>query len=175
MITVIVGTNRPNSRARHIADLYVSLLRNYNAECQLLDLALLPADASVSALYENMGHHAGFNNLAALASAADKLVLVVPEYNCSYPGVLKIFIDGLPYPGGIRGKKAALIGLSSGGQGGLLALSHLSDVLMYLGTAVLPARVRLPFIDKHLTETGELNHPLYQQLLREQAERLLAF
>ncbi len=175
MITVIVGTNRPNSRARHIANLYVSLLRTQNAECQLLDLAFLPDDVSVSALYDNTGRHDGFNALADLAGAADKLVMVVPEYNCSYPGVLKTFIDGLPYPGGIRGKKAALIGLSSGGQGGLLALSHLSDVLMYLGTAVLPARVRLPFIDKHLNKEGELNHPLYQQLLQEQAEQLLAF
>lgn len=175
MITVIVGTNRSNSRARLIADLYINLLRDLHADCQLLDLALLPVDVSVSALYGNTGRHDGFNNLAALASTADKLVLVVPEYNCSYPGVLKTFIDGLPYPGGIRGKKAALIGLSSGGQGGLLALSHLSDVLMYLGTAVLPARVRLPFIDKHLSETGELQHPLYQQLLQEQAQQLVAF
>ena len=175
MITVIVGTNRANSRARCIADLYITLLRSQNAECQLLDLALLPADVSVSALYGNSGNHDGFNKLAALASEADKLVLVVPEYNCSYPGVLKTFIDGLPYPGGIRGKKAALVGWSSGGQGGLLALSHLTDVLMYLGTTVLPARIRLPFIDKYLSEKGILDYPLYHQLLREQAEQLVAF
>ncbi|UOG76330.1 NAD(P)H-dependent oxidoreductase [Hymenobacter tibetensis] len=175
MITVIAGTNRPTSRARHIANLYISLLQQHNVECQLLDLALLPDDVSVSALYHNVGNHDGFNDLAALASTADKLVMVVPEYNCSYPGVLKTFIDGLPYPGGIRGKKAALIGLSSGGQGGLLALSHLTDVLMYLGTAVLPARVRLPFIDKHLNAEGNLSHPLYMQLLQEQVEQLIAF
>lgn len=175
MITIVAGTNRPNSRARRIADLYHSLLQDLKAESQILDLADLPADASVAALYDNAGQHAGFNRLVAQAEAADKLVLIVPEYNCSYPGVLKIFIDGLPYPGGIRGKKAALVGLSSGTQGGLLALGHLTDVLMYLGTAVLPARVRLPLIDKYLSSEGELSHPLYQQLLREQAEQLVAF
>ena len=89
--------------------------------------------------------------------------------------MLKAFIDGLPYPGGIRGKKAALIGLSDGGQGGLLAMAHLTDILMYLGTAVLPQRVRLPFIGKELTAEGELVNALPQQLLREQAEALLAF
>ncbi len=46
---------------------------------------------------------------------------------------------------------------------------------MYLGTAVLPARVRLPAIDKYLTEQGELTNPLYQQLLRDQVVQLLAF
>ena len=67
------------------------------------------------------------------------------------------------------------MGLSDGGQGGLLAMSHLGDILMYLGTAVLPQRVRLPFIGKDLTEAGELTLPLSRQLLREQAEALLAF
>lgn len=175
MITIVAGTNRPQSRARRISDLYAAQLRAFGAEVRILDLAALPADFTATALYENTGRHAGFNRLVELASAADKLVFVVPEYNCSYPGVLKAFIDGLPYPGGIRDKKAALVGLSSGTQGGLLALSHLSDVLMYLGTAVLPMRVRLPNIEASLTTTGELHNPLFEQLLREQAEQLLRF
>lgn len=175
MITIIVGTNRPDSRARRIANLYAGLLSEMQAEHQILDLVELPADVSVSALYHNTGRHDAFNRLADLAEAADKLVFVVPEYNCSFPGVLKTFIDGLPYQGGIRGKKAALVGLGTGAQGGLLALSHLTDVLMYLNTAVLPARVRLPFIDQHLTAEGQLTNAFYAQLLRDQAAQLVAF
>jgi NAD(P)H-dependent FMN reductase len=175
MITIVAGTNRPQSRARRISDLYAAQLRAFGADARILDLTELPADFTNSALYDNTGLHPEFNALVDLASSADKLVFVVPEYNCSYPGVLKAFIDGLPYPGGIRNKKAALVGLSSGSQGGLLALSHLSDVLMYLGTAVLPMRVRLPNIEASLTSTGELNNPLFETLLREQAEQLLRF
>ena len=175
MITIIAGTNRPASRARRIAGYYHALLTQEGASAQVLDLAELPADFVSSALYDNAGRHPGFNQLVSLAEAADKLVFVVPEYNCSFPGVLKAFIDGLPYPGGIRGKKAALVGLSSGPQGGILALNHLTDVLMYLGTAVLPQRVRLPFIDKHLTADGDLTDALHRQLLREQVLQLLQF
>ena len=175
MITIIAGTNRPNSRARRIADLYLNILAERGTEAQVLDLLELPLDFTATALYHNTGQHQDFNRLVAMAEQAEKLVFIVPEYNCSFPGVLKAFIDGLPYPGGIRGKKAALVGLSSGGQGGVLPLNHLTDVLMYLGTAVLPQRVRLPFIDKHLTETGELTEPLYQQLIREQADQFLHF
>lgn len=175
MITIIVGTNRPDSRARRIANLYADLLQELHADHQILDLVDLPADVSTAALYGNSGRHDGFNKLADQATAADKLVLVVPEYNCSFPGALKTFIDGLPYQGGIRGKKAALVGLGTGAQGGLLALSHLTDVLMYLNTAVLPTRVRLPFIDQHLTTEGQLTSSLYAQLLREQAAQLVAF
>lgn len=173
MLTIIVGTNRPDSRARRVADLYARLLAEHSAEARILDLLELPADFTKSALYDNAGSHEGFNRLASQVSSADKLVFIVPEYNCSFPGVLKAFIDGLPYPAGLGNKKAALVGLSSGGQGGLLALNHLTDILMYLGTAVLPQRVRLPFIDRHLNANGELTEPLYQQLVREQVVHLL--
>ena len=175
MITIIAGTNRPGSRARRIANYYRTVLNELGAESQLLDLAELPADFTSTALYAQAGSNSAFNRLAVLLDAGHKLVIITPEYNGSFPGVLKAFIDGLPYPGGIWGKKVALVGLSSGGQGGLLAMTHLSDVLMYLGSAVLPQRVRLPFINKDLNELDELNHDLSRQLLREQAAALLAF
>lgn len=175
MITILIGTNRPRSRAGRIAALYTALLADLGAESQLLNLADLPVDFTTTALYGNAGRNEAYNQLASKLDAGNKLVIIVPEYNGSFPGVLKAFIDGLPYPGGIWGKKAALIGLSNGGQGGLLAMTHLSDILMYLGTAVLPQRVRLPFIGQELTESGELRNELPRQLLREQAEALLAF
>jgi NAD(P)H-dependent FMN reductase len=175
LITLLAGTNRPQSRARRIANYYRTVLTELGAESQILDLAELPVDFISSALYDNAGSHPEFNRLAAMLDAGPKLVIITPEYNASFPGVLKAFIDGLSYPGGIWGKKAALVGLSSGGQGGLLAMAHLTDVLMYLGTAVLPQRVRLPFISKDLNEDDGLNQELSRQLLKEQAAALLAF
>ena len=175
MITLLAGTNRPNSRARRIATYYQTVLAELGAESQILDLAELPADFTGSALYDQAGTNPAFNRLADLLDAGSKLVIITPEYNGSFPGVLKAFIDGLPYPGGLRAKKAALVGLSSGGQGGLLAMTHLSDILMYLGTVVLPQRVRLPFINQDLNDDDRLNHDLSRQLLREQATALLAF
>ena len=105
MITIIVGTNRPKSRARRVAVLYAEMLQSHGGTCQLLDLADLPADFTSTALYANAGQNDGFNELFDLTNSAEKLVFVVPEYNGSFPGVLKAFIDGLPYPGGIRGKR----------------------------------------------------------------------
>ncbi|GAB2711156.1 hypothetical protein GCM10011495_25690 [Hymenobacter frigidus] len=175
MITILAGTNRPNSRARRIANYYSTVLTELGAAHQILDLAELPADFTSTALYAQVGTNAEFNRLAAMLDLGNKLVIIASEYNGSFPGVLKAFIDGLPYPGGIWGKKAALVGISNGGQGGLLAMTHLSDILMYLGTAVLPQRVRLPFIGQDLNPEDSLNHDLSRQLLREQATALLAF
>ena len=175
MIAVISGTNRPRSTTRRVADFYLQYLAAHHAPATLVDLADLPADFTTTALYGNVGQNPAFNALAARAAAASKLVFIVPEYNYSFPGVLKAFIDGLPYPGGIRYKKAALVGLAAGAQGGAVALSHLTDVLHYLGTTVLPVQPRLAFINQHFSREGEFTQPLYAQLLAEQAQALLAF
>ena len=173
MITILVGTNRPQSRARIVANFYANLLTKLGAPSQLLDLTELPADFLNTALYHNAGQHDGFNTFIEPLNQSDKLVVIAPEYNCSIPGALKSFIDALPYPGGLGGKKAALVSLSSGSQGGLLALSHLTDILFYLGTGVLPQRVRLPHISQVLSKEGEITDPLLRQVLRQQAEALL--
>ncbi|MDQ2794432.1 MAG: NAD(P)H-dependent oxidoreductase [Bacteroidota bacterium] len=175
MITIISGTNRPASRARRVADYYATILTELGADYQVVDLAELPADFIATALYANAGTHPDFNRLADQLAASSHWVIITPEYNGSFPGVLKAFIDGLPYPGAFKGKKAALVGLSSGGQGGLLAMTHLTDVLMYLGTAVLPQRVRLPFISQDLDAELGLRQELSRQLLHEQAAALLEF
>ncbi|HYE80288.1 MAG TPA: NAD(P)H-dependent oxidoreductase [bacterium] len=174
MITIVSGTNRPRSTTRQVADLYATLLLERSVPHSLLDLVALPPDFTATALYGNAGRNPAFNALAAIAAAADKLVFIVPEYNFSYPGVLKAFIDGLPYPGGIRHKKAALVGLGAGAAGGALALSHLTDVLNYLGTNVLAQKPRLANIDQHFRE-GSFIKPLYRQMLEEQVEAFLAF
>jgi len=175
MLTLLIGTSRPHSRTRRVAEFYATLLDELGAPYQFLDLTDLPADLLTEALYHKAGQHDEFNRLIAPLAASDKIVIFAPEYNCSIPGALKTFIDALPYPGGLGGKKAALVSLSSGSQGGLLALSHLTDILFYLGTGVLPQRVRLPHISQVLSKEGEITDPLLRQVLRQQAEALLSW
>jgi chromate reductase len=173
-IVIIVGTNRPNSMSRKIAEYYQNLLSKLNAPSLILDLVNLPHDFTVSAMYENSGKNEGFNGLRALLEKTDKFVFIVPEYNGSYPGVLKAFIDGLPYPNSFTNKKAALVGLSSNTQGATIAMSHLNDVFSYLGMNTLALRVKLAQIRNHYTE-GVITNALYNELLEMQAEQILRF
>lgn len=174
MITIISATNRPHSNARQVSEVYASLLNQRNIPNQILDLVDLPADFISTALYDNCGMSEGFNKLVRLLEASDKIVFVVPEYNVSFPGVLKAFIDGLSYPNALRHKKAALVGISTGVQGGALALSHLTDVLHYIGTHVLAAKPRLMHIHKNISE-GKITNSLYLTLLQEQIDSFLSF
>lgn len=174
MILIISGTNRPSSLTLQIAQLYQAMLLLKGEAADVLDLQDLPVDFASAALYKKEHFSAEFKALRTQVATAHKIVFIVPEYNNSFPGVLKAFIDGLEYPDALRNKKGAIVGLSAGGQGGVLAISHLTDVLNYCGLHVLAQKPRLPFLHKHL-ERGKLTLPLYQQLLEEQIEALLSF
>jgi len=173
-IVIIVGTNRRNSMSRKIAENYQSVLKQLDAQSIILDLVNLPHDFTVSAMYENSGKNEGFNELKGLLEKTDKFVFIVPEYNGSYPGVLKAFIDGLPYPNSFSNKKAALVGLSSNMQGAAVAMSHLNDVFSYLGMNTLALRVKLAQIRSHFDE-GNITNPLYKELIEMQAEQIIRF
>lgn len=174
MITIIAGTNRPESISAMLAGLYQAMLKEKNIASQVVDLGALPPDFTYSALYNNTGKDKQFNELVARLALSDKFVFIVPEYNGSFPGVLKAFIDGMDYPNPLKEKKAALVGISSGVQGGSLALSHLTDILNYLGMHVLAQKPRLAKIEENIAENS-LKNELYMQLLREQMDALLVF
>lgn len=174
MIQILVGTNRQNSLSEEIAKYYQQLLLQKNQESNIVSLKNLPEDFTVSALYGNANKNAAFNVLRDEIAKADKIVMIVPEYNGSFPGVLKAFIDGLPYPNSFLDKKIALVGLSAGVQGGALALSHLGDIFAYLNANVLGTRVKLIQIQKFFKD-NVINNETYNQLLNEQIDKFIAF
>jgi chromate reductase len=173
-IIIIVGTNRKDSMSRHIADHYHLILQQLGKPSDILDLSGLPPDFMTTALYENTGKNPEFNRYKEVVERAKKMVFIVPEYNNSYPGVLKAFIDGMSYPSGLSNKKVALVGLSANHQGGALALSHLNDIFSYLGTNTLALRVKLAQIRNYWKE-GALHNELYNMLLQQQAQQLIDF
>ncbi len=76
---------------------------------------------------------------AALA-AADAVLIATPEYNHSFPGLLKNALDWASRPPGkspLDGKPAAIIGASSGAIGTARAQQHLRLVCSYLNMLVM--------------------------------------
>ncbi len=173
-IVIVVGTNRPDSISGSIALYYQKLLSSLGAPSIVMNLSELPHDFTVSALYANTGKNQDFNKFNEQIKTTDKFVFIVPEYNGSYPGVLKAFIDGLPYPNSLANKKAALVGLSSNMHGASAALSHLNDVFSYLGMHTLALRVKLSQIRSNFSD-NEFSNDLYRELLEMQAKQLLGF
>ena len=78
---------------------------------------------------------------------ADRIVFVIPEYQGSYPGALKSFMDAVD-PKLISDKKACLIGIASGRGGGIRPQSHFTDVLHHLEVEVFSRQPKFSGIHK---------------------------
>ena len=152
MITIISATNRPNSNSLKIAKKYAQLIDKQGFECRLLSLEHLPADFISSDLYSKRSEN--FQQLLdEFILPAQKFVFIVPEYNGSFPGVLKVFLDAVQ-PDTNRGKKAALIGIASGRAGNIRGLDHLTGVLHYLGMHILPNKLPISSVLSILDTDG---------------------
>jgi len=174
MIVIVVGTNKKKSTSRVIAEYYQGILEEKQEQTQILDLSELPTDFTNSALYSLAGKNEGFNRFREVIETHKKFIFIIPEYNGSFPGVLKAFIDGLKYPDSFKNKKCALVGHSAGVQGGGLALSHLTDIFNYLGMHVLALKPKLSRIQNHL-KNGSITEPFYNQLIEDQVQQFIDF
>ena len=174
MITIVSGTNRKNSVSLHVAKQYQSILSELGAESNILTLEDLPLDFLNVALYENAGGNQQFNLMRKQMNSAKKILFVIPEYNGSFPGVLKVFIDGLDRARALTDKKVALVGISAGDQGAGIALSHITDILNYCGAHVLGYRLRMPGISNLMTDKVITNQ-VYLAKLHKQAANFIVF
>jgi NAD(P)H-dependent FMN reductase len=173
-ITLICGTNRKDAISLQVTEYYEKVLKELGCQTILINLSQLPTDFAFSALYDNYGKNDTFNYYVDLMLESKKYVFVVPEYNGSFPGALKTFIDGLAYPNTFRNKKGALVGLASGGHAASLALSHLTDILNFCGLNLLAYKPRLDHIELNVKE-GSLANVKYMQMLEKQAKLLVEF
>ena len=69
---------------------------------------------------------------------SSKFIFIIPEYNGSFPGILKLLIDVLDPKLASHGKKAAITGIATGRAGNLRGMDHLASVMQHMGVTVLP-------------------------------------
>ena len=145
MITIIAGTNRRGSVSSLFADQIFSIYNQLDVDSKVLDLSDLPPETfSPDAYSEKPPKVLKFTDQILNSSG---LVIVVPEYNGSMPGALKLFIDLLPYPESFEGRPVCYIGLLGGGFM-VYVQEHLQQVFGYRNAFNFPRRVFIPAVIK---------------------------
>lgn len=154
MITIISCTNRKDSNTLKVAKFYAQLLEKQAVKYKLFSFESFPADLTIYEVFEKRSEN--FQQLLEeYIIPAQKLVFIAPEYNGSFPGLLKLFLDAIP-PDVNRGKKTALIGVSSGRAGNLRGMEHLTGILNYLGMHVHPNKLPVSSILTLLDSEGRI-------------------
>ena len=173
MILIISGTNRPGSNTHKIAALVETAYQTHGVKTQLLDLAELPAEIFLPSAYA--AKPAGFEKFTAPILAADGLVIVTPEYNGGLPGILKYFIDMLPFPESFEHRPVCFVGLAAGLWGALRPVEQLQAIFGYRNAFIFPERVFMPGINKLLDSAGLFTNPEMETRLQNQAAGFVAF
>jgi len=150
MITIVSGTNRNSSNTLKVAKYYQKKLAEKGLKTELLDLQDLPSDIISSDLYGKRSVE--FQKMQDLVIQTNKFLFVIPEYNGSFPGVLKTFIDACNFPDSFYDKKACLVGISSGKYGNIRGIEHFNGVCAYLHLNVMPLRLHIAAIKTELNE-----------------------
>ncbi|MEO7176499.1 MAG: NADPH-dependent FMN reductase [Saprospiraceae bacterium] len=180
MISIISATNRPNSYTSLVANRIQSILKERTEEqIHVVSLDKLPMGAILDHMYQDEPVHPQLLSIITeMLMPSDKFWFVAPEYNGSYPGVLKVFIDACSVFDMkliFQRKKACLTGIATGRAGNLRGLEHLTGVLHFLKVVVLPNMIPLSSIHNQRGDDGSFPNEYTDKVLIEQVEDFLAF
>ncbi|MFN0254839.1 NADPH-dependent FMN reductase [Pedobacter ureilyticus] len=173
MITIIAGTNRPNSNTLKVAKYYQNQLAEKGLQTKLFDLQDLPSNFVADNLYGKKTE--AFDKIQELITNTSKFLFIIPEYNGSYPGVLKTLIDACAFPESFYDKKACLVGISSGKYGNIRGIEHFNGVCAYLHLHVMPLRLHIPNIKQELNENGEFFMQDTLKFTNQQMDKFVAY
>ncbi|MBI3517862.1 MAG: NAD(P)H-dependent oxidoreductase [Bacteroidetes bacterium] len=172
-ITIISATNRPDSNTEKVANYYQSVLKAKGVNANTLNLKNLPESILHSDLYGKRSEE--FQKIIeAYVEHQTKFIFIAPEYNGSFAGVLKVFLDAIP-PRIWTENKACLVGVSTGRAGNLRGLEHLTNILNYLKINVYHNKLPISRVDTLLDASGNLTDAETQKVIDWQLEGFLKF
>ena len=172
-IMIISGTNRPNSNALRLARIVEAHYRGLQVPVELYSLAELPREVFDGSVYATKPP--AFVAVQQRVLDASGLHVITPEYNGSFPGVLKYFIDLLKFPESFDRKPVAFVGEAAGTWGGLRSVEQLQLVFGYRNAHVYPDRVFIPGVNKLINPDGQLTDPAVADRLRKQVDGFVGF
>ncbi len=180
MITVISGTDRKGSLSLHLAEHYARLFEQLSEEpVKMLALENLPADTFRVGMYETDDLSPAFVEIEeTYMIPATKLFFVIPEYNGSFPGMLKYFIDACSIRSKMmifKYKKAGMTGVTTGRSGNIRGLEHFNSILNFMNVITLPNKLPVSRFHKALNEQMEIVDPDMLKDLEAHAREFILF
>jgi NAD(P)H-dependent FMN reductase len=171
-IHILSGTDRPNSTTERFSAMLKERYERAGAEVELISLREYPlADVLGGRYGEDIPSVTAFNRRIL---TADGLVMVMPEYNGSFPGILKLFIDYLPFPKAFEKFPIAFNGVASGAFGALRAVEQMQMICNYRNAFLFPERVFLQRSSANFDATG-VKDAFTIKLLDSQVPNFIAF
>ena len=153
-IPVLLGTSRQGRMSLPVAKLMVAELSGRaGIETELIDVARMPLPI------DDAGEAIKDPTFSAQMNRADALVVVSPEYNHGYSGLLKHALDSCLKE--YIHKAVGIVGVSAGPFGGTRGIQDLLPVLRELGLVTIFWDVNFSTVQSVFDESGGLRDQAY--------------
>jgi chromate reductase, NAD(P)H dehydrogenase (quinone) len=182
-LLVFAGSTRQNSWNRKLAKVVASMAQGSGAEVTHIELGDFDVPM-YNADLEAQGTPADVMKLKQLFHEHPAWIVCTPEYNASYPALLKNTLDWLSSPVKSdpvwnddfrfsRGKVVGVLSASPGALGGLRSQSHLVPLLLNLHCWVAPTNFALSKAAEAFDEQGRLKAEPAQQKVQAVIDEVL--
>ena len=156
-LPVIIGTPRPGRLTEPAANfVFGEVSKRGDIETELIDIRKIPIRM------DDAGEALKNSQFSATVARADGLILVAPEYNHSFPGLLKHVLDTNLKE--YIHKAVGVCGVSAGPFGGARMIESLLPVLRELGLVTIFWDVYFSTAEKLFDPaTGKITDPAYSR------------
>lgn len=166
MITIISGTNRKDSRTLQVANYYFNYLKQKEQDVHLISLEGLDVLSRSEKIVQIEND---------LFIPSEKIIFIMPEYNGSFPGVLKTLLDNTDIRKCWWHKKALLTGVADGRGGNLRGIEHMTNILHYLKMNVHYNKLPLSKINDEMDADGNFVNALTVKAIEEQLNGFIEY
>lgn len=148
-IPVILGTSRQGRQSEFVAKFIVEQVsQREDIKTELIDIR------TIAIATDDAGETLKDPDFSATIDRADGLIIVVPEYNHGYPGLLKHVLDTCLKE--YIHKAVGLCGVSAGPFGGTRVIQNLLPVMRELGVITIFYDLNFSNVQTLFNESGEL-------------------
>jgi len=155
-IPIILGTARQGRESEHVAQLvFEQTKKRAQVETELIDVRKLPLRL------DDAGEQMKDPAFSATIERCDGVIIVTPEYNHGYPGLLKHALD-MNLKEYIH-KAVGICGVSAGQMGGARVIENLLPVMRELGLVTIFEDVNFAKVGTLFDERGNLLDESYMR------------
>ncbi len=173
-IPVIEGSTRRGRESIKVARfVHEQMRRHERIETELLDLLEYDFPIMEERLRFRDDPPPGLPEFSEKIARSDALVIVTPEYNNGYPGVLKNALDYLLPE--YKRKPIGIVTVSAGGFGGINCLSQLRLVTLGMGAFPIPAALPVSRVQDAFDDAGNPIDPSFEKRAADFIDEVLWF
>ena len=165
-IPIILGTARQGRQSENVARfVFEQTKKRADVETELIDVRKLPMRL------DDAGEQMKDPNFSATIQRCDGLIIVTPEYNHGYPGLLKHALD-MNLKEYIH-KAVGICGVSAGPFGGSRVIEGLLPVMRELGLVTIFEDVNFGNVEALFDEQGNMVDNNYVRRVRKFLDELI--